>query len=311
MGYSITPTSVTQHKMQYPLSRRWVFTLNNYTPAELANVRAIPHTYLCFGREVGASGTPHLQGFIIFPGPKRSRGAKQALGTRAHVEIARASSVQASEYCKKDGDYEEYGTLPREQGKRNDFAEFKQWVIEQPSKPTAKLVAAEFPSLFIRYGRCMEWIDMVYPTPALVTGDPRPWQQELEQTLDAEPDDRKIYFVIDPIGNIGKSWFIKYWFTKHPTLTQIFSIGKRDDLAYAICEAKRYFLFDIPRSQSEYLQYSVLEKLKDRLIFSPKYASKVKILASNVHVIVFMNEEPDYNMLSADRYEVIRPIWRL
>ena len=119
----------------------------------------------------------------------------------------------------------------------------------------------------------MEWIDFIYPTPGLVTGDPRPRQEELGQTLTAEPDDRTVIFVVDPEGGVGKSWFIKWWQTEHSELTQILSIGKRDDLALTIDESKRYFLFDIPRSQSEYLQYSVLESLKDRIVFSPKYGT--------------------------------------
>jgi len=154
----------------------------------------------------------------------------------------------------------------------------------------------------------MEWIDRIYPPPKLVSGDPRPWQSDLEQSLDADPGDRKIIFVVDPIGGCGKSWFVRYWISKFPTLTQIFSIAKRDDLAYAIQEDKRYFFFDVPRTQSEFLQYSILEKLKDRIIFSPKYVSRCKILAHDPHVVVFMNEEPDYNKLTNDRYEIIRPI---
>lgn len=290
-------------------STRWCFTLNNYTDVDEVLYRALGQTetikYLVFGREVGENGTPHLQGFVIFNTNHRLRAVRLLLGNRGHYEVARGTSLQASAYCKKDHDFEEFGQVPAEQGKRNDFADFKQWVLEQPTKPTDRRVASEFPGLFIRYGRIMEWIDKVYPSPVLVEGEPRTWQRALGARLDADADDRKIIFVVDELGGSGKSWFVRWWLSLHGELTQRLSIGKRDDLAYAIDESKQFFLFDVPRSQSEFLQYSVLEQLKDRMIFSPKYTSRNKMLQFTPHVVVFMNEAPDRNKLSVDRYTVI------
>lgn len=291
-------------------SRRWCFTINNYSDDDQARLRIFhndnPTSYLIFGREVAASGTPHLQGFVVFPTNRRLNNVKRTICPRGHFEIARGTSKQAADYCKKEGDFDEYGQVPgTEQGKRNDFAEFKEWVIEQPTKPTARLIAREFPNLFVRYARILEWVDLVYPTPELVTGEPRPWQRDLGETLDGDANDREVIFVVDTVGGCGKSWFVKWWLSKHGELTQLLSIGKRDDLAYAIDESKRWFLFDVPRSQSEFLQYSVLEQLKDRLVFSPKYCSRTKTLQATPHVVVFMNESPNMTKLSADRYKVI------
>lgn len=167
------------------------------------------------------------------------------------------------------------------------------------------MVAAEHSSIFLRYSRVMEWIDLIYPNPIESPGEYRPYQQHLASILEDEPHPRKIIFVVDPVGNTGKSWFVRKWLSMHDELTQCLSVGKRDDIAHVVCESKRYFLFDLPRSQSEYLQYSVLEQLKDQQIFSPKYNSKMKRIAHRPHVVVFMNEEPDRNKLSADRYQVI------
>lgn len=293
-----------------PQSRRWCFTLNNPTDGEETHLSQLGSSntiiYLVYGREVGQSGTPHFQGFVVFRSNQRLRAAKEAIGNRCHVEVARGTSQQASTYCKKDGDFEEYGELPgRTQGKRNDFGEFKEWVLEQSTKPTARHVAEHFPDLFIKYGRIMEWVDMVYPPPELVTGEPRPWQRDLADRLADDADDRKIIFVVDPSGGCGKSWFVRWWLSREGTNGQRLSIGKRDDLAFAIDESKSVFLFDIPRSQSEFLQYCILEQLKDRLVFSPKYVSRCKMLQQTPHVVVFMNEQPDRNKLSQDRYDVI------
>jgi len=288
-------------------TKRWCFTLNNYTDDHLIHLRSLAEScdYLVFGREVGASGTPHLQGFVIFKERKRLTSAKSQLPGNPHLQSARGTPAQASDYCKKDHDFEEFGQLPAPQGKTNRFEEFKAWVLASTSKPTPALVAAEYPSIYLQYGRVMEWIDLIYPVNVPVDGEYRQHQQHLATILEQPPSDRKIYFVVDTVGNTGKSWFIKKWMQTHLAETQMLSIGKRDDLAHTVDPSKRFFLFDLPRSGSEYLQYTILEQLKDRFIFSPKYHSRTKVLEHLPHVVVFMNEHPDMTKLSADRYEII------
>ena len=48
------------------------------------------------------------------------------------------------------------------------------------------------------------------------------------------------------------------------------------------------------------LQYSFLEACKNGCLFSPKYQSCVREY-SRMHVVVMMNNKPDYRMLSQDR----------
>lgn len=93
-------------------SRRWCFTLNNWSQEEYDSICALSCVYLVIGKEVGESNTPHLQGFIIFTTNRRLGGVKRLVGNRAHLEVARGSSEQASSYCKKDGDFFEKGTCP-------------------------------------------------------------------------------------------------------------------------------------------------------------------------------------------------------
>ena len=292
-------------------SSRWCFTLNNYNDESQGHICALFANeelvkYAVYGREVAPStNTPHLQGFVVFQKRYRLGGVKDLFQPYGpHLEPARGTSQEASTYCKKDGDYEEFGSLPA-QGQRNDFAEFKQWVLAQPSSPSSALVAQEYPNIWLKYPRVMEWIRLIYPHPVLELGEPRDWQRHLEGCLDQEPDGRKIIFVVDPNGGCGKSWFCRYWFTKHPNLTQLLSVGKRDDLAHCIQPTKRFFFFDCPRGQLEFFQYSVLEQLKNRVVFSPKYTSTTKILEHQPHVVVFTNEEPDRTKLTSDRYKII------
>lgn len=292
-----------------PQSNRWCFTHNNYTDADQAFISQLlcapDFSYGVYGREVGESGTPHLQGFFIYKHRVRLATAKSFfLDLNPHLEPARGTSLQASKYCKKDGDFEEFGDPPHV-GERSEFGDLKRWILERPTKPTAPHIAREFPQLFLKYGRIMEWVDAIYPKPELETGDPRLWQETLVAKLEQEADDRKVIFVVDEQGGSGKSWFSRWWFTRHSEKTQLLSVGKRDDLAFAIQSDKLYFLFDVPRTQLEFFQYSILEQLKNRIVFSPKYSSRVKVLDETPHVVVFTNEHPDRDKLTADRYDVI------
>lgn len=98
-------------------SRNFVFTLNNYTPEEVEAVKQWDCSYLIFGKEVGESGTPHLQGYLSLVNAKTLTALKK-LSARAHWEVARGTPKQASEYCEKDGDVFEKGTRPLSQAEK-------------------------------------------------------------------------------------------------------------------------------------------------------------------------------------------------
>lgn len=107
-------------------SRDFCFTLNNWTDLEYTAILAIECRYLCVGKEVGASGTPHLQGYIYFDNPRSFRAIQKKL-KRCHLEPTAGTPQQASMYCKKDGDFIESGTCP-EQGSRNDIAAVREQI---------------------------------------------------------------------------------------------------------------------------------------------------------------------------------------
>lgn len=288
-------------------SRRWCFTLNNFTNGEYELIKQNLATtkYGVIGKETGEGGTPHLQGFVIFETSKRLNAVKRFLSNRAHVEQARGTSNQAATYCKKEGSFEEFGELPNSQGKRSDIEKFKEWIMEFQGVISEQDVASEFPSIYLRYrASAMSMVRLLAAKPILVRGGLRQWQQRLHDQLDGEPDDRTINFYVDADGGKGKSWFIRYYISNYPEKTQRLSIGKRDDLAYVLDPSKRVFLFDIPRNSMQYLQYNILEQLKDQMVFSPKYESTSKIFPNKVHVVVFSNEEPDREQMTNDRYNI-------
>lgn len=133
-------------------SRYWTFTLNNYSEehenqlSELGNSERV--RYLVYGREIAPTTlTPHLQGFIVFKKPVRITGVmKEIPGAHVDRRYAKSTNLQAAEYCKKSGDYVEFGTLS-EQGKRNDLLKICDEIKEGA---TLKDVADRYPDTYIR-----------------------------------------------------------------------------------------------------------------------------------------------------------------
>ena len=294
-------------------TRHWVFTVNNWTSDDESLLRELGPTvsYLVFGYETSETGTPHLQGYVVFSSCKRFNEAKNALPHGVHIETKKGTPKEAAEYCKKDGLFQEFGTLPRQQGTSGQFARFVEWLVQVQGTtgyvPTDREIAREFPGMWVRYGRKLRQLAEHHaPAPDLETGNLRDWQEALHDALIEEaPDDRGILFYVDSQGGKGKTWFQRYMITKHPNSVQILSVGKRDDIAHAIDEDKTIFLFNIPRGGMEFLNYTTIEQLKDRMVFSPKYDSRTKILKKNPHVVVFCNEAPDMTKMTEDRFVIM------
>lgn len=116
-------------------SRGWCFTLNNYNDFELLQIqdRCSSADYGIVGLEVGESGTPHLQGYLYFEDAKSFKTIKKYLGDRAHIEKAKGTPTENRNYCMKEGQYNEYGNVPKGQGNRSDLDEIKE-VLKQTNK---------------------------------------------------------------------------------------------------------------------------------------------------------------------------------
>jgi len=285
-------------------AKSWCFTINNYTPAIEAHLQGLGAAveYLVYGREVGDGGTPHLQGFVKFADRKRFSHVRSLLGSNPHLEVARniAASV---EYCKKDGNIFELGTLGPGQGHRSDLESFKDAV--KGGMFSLDEIREDHSAAYARHPRfCLEYIRQHQPARAIEPHPLRPWQQLLNARLNLPADDRTIVFLVDPVGNSGKTWFSHYYASLHDNV-QVMQPGKKADMAYALKENIRVLFIDAPRSkQGEFLQYDFLEDCKNGYVFSPKYESRVKQL-DKLHLVVNMNESPDMTKLSLDRYSIV------
>lgn len=103
----------------------FVFTLNNYTPEELSLARNNPPLppvrWIGFEEEVGAEGTPHLQGALSLLKKSTIKGVKKLpLFKRAHVEVMGGRIEHSEVYCNKEAKYEAYGDRPMDQKTKGD-----------------------------------------------------------------------------------------------------------------------------------------------------------------------------------------------
>lgn len=110
--------------------RRWCFTLNNYTEEDIVSIRGLIEndvvSFIITGKEVGNSGTPHLQGYLELTRKKTLVGVKSLIGIiRIHLEKARGTPVENIEYCSKEGNVIIRDGDPMRQGKRSDLEEVK------------------------------------------------------------------------------------------------------------------------------------------------------------------------------------------
>ena len=122
------------------LLRCFCFTLNNYTNEEVEKCHELVNLckYVVWGYEIGESGTPHLQGYAELIKRTRFASIKKIL-ERAHIETRRGTQKEAADYCKKDGDFVEFGKM-KKQGERGDLNAAKQIALDDGMRGVARIV---------------------------------------------------------------------------------------------------------------------------------------------------------------------------
>lgn len=143
------------------IGRKWCFTLNNYTEQEVQKIKEKDEKvqYLIAGKEVGESGTPHLQGYIQFKANQRLSGVKKIVGERAHIEKQKAGDNNAArDYCIKDGDYFEWGSFVAGQGQRNDILS----AVETMRKRGYEALGEDHPVAVIKYHKGLKELNQLW-----------------------------------------------------------------------------------------------------------------------------------------------------
>lgn len=133
----------------------------------------------------------------------------------------------------------------------------------------------------------------------------RPWQKELEDVLaSAVGDDRKIFFVVDPSGNTGKTRFARHLRVAQKAV--ILTPGDERDVLYLVSEKASAPLYvmnvtkNLPSTYKEADLLAVLEKIKDGVFTSTKYKTKDVVMPSP-NVLCFTNHVIAHTKLSLDR----------
>lgn len=252
-------------------SRGWCFTWNNYAESDrVAMAEWMTQQTQCYimGKEVGESGTPHLQGYVYMKNQRTFTQMKKLWG-KCHWEKAKGKPIDNRNYCSKDNDYVEGGWAKSP----TDLA------VDRAKKALDKYVDTEW----------------------------KPWQRKVLDIVSGPTDDRSVWWVLDTKGGHGKSYLAKYLYLTYPT---IIADGKKDNVFNQLKTKldlgvePKLVLLDIPRSGEGYMNYGVIEQLKNGLVYSGKYEGGDCVFEPP-HVVVMANFEPRYEEFTEDRWHII------
>jgi len=261
--------------------RRWCFTLNNYTPEEIAKLQNLSDrvTYIIFGKEIApTTGTPHLQGYLELKAKTRVGGVKELLGcARVHLVVARGTAEENTTYCSKEAtDVYTRGAPYNQDGGET---EKERWEEARESAKRGELDAIPA-HMYVRCKRAFDEIARESVKRQKAADFSRQdwvvteWQQRVLDILTGPSDPRSICFLIAPPG-YGKSEFIAHVIDFIPKCWHTALCKKGDDMRHLLCKLDynpTSVVFDCPMAtQCSDVDWSFIEELKNGFVVSGKY----------------------------------------
>jgi len=263
-------------------AKHWCFTLNNPTPVDAETLleelkRKDANGKFVLAHEVGANGTPHLQGAASFSSKKRwdqGMSPQYRFGGRIHVETGRGTWEQSLAYCCKEAGPKLFhnckGTRP----------------------PTVINVISDEEMTEDR------WI----------------WMTRVIALVDGPVDPRKIIWVWDELGGCGKSRLAKWLLVKRPNLGPIITGGKAADMYQGVMnyiekaksdsdipEFPGLVIADIPKASHGHFSFGGVEAIKNGCFAATKYEGG-QCVFNTPHFVVFANFPPPREEFAQNRF---------
>lgn len=249
-------------------SRRFSWTLNNYTQEELEYLKSLDLStvkYMIFGEEVApTTGCAHLQGYVEFASLKTLRQCKEIIGDRVHLEKSRGTAKENKVYCSKGSNIWEVGTISG-QGSRNDIKKIQEMI---ESGATDREIASEYFGTWTRMRGAIQEYRRLYFTKTVTANYslesfPAQWLREVE-----EQEVKSL--ILWGRSGIGKTEFAKALFPRSLMVSHMDQLKNFDSSKYEaiifddmdfkhIPREAQIHLFDFDNDRAIHIRYGVAE----------------------------------------------------
>lgn len=147
------------------------------------------------------------------------------------------------------------------------------------------------------------WTNILEAEPLDLITELRPWQQKIIDIIKEKPDKRSIYWFWEEQGNVGKTELAKY-ICHH--FKAIPLEGKKTDILNVASENPTHvYIYDISRTNEQYISYDAIEKIKNGFYMSGKYEGSI-VIRNSPHLLIFANFMPNMSCLSLDRWKIYK-----
>jgi hypothetical protein len=140
--------------------------------------------------------------------------------------------------------------------------------------------------------------------------NPYPWQHHIMDMIKRIPNDRKIIWIDDSHGNVGKSKLLKHLCFNG--LAKRIPMGNATQLKTNVITqgAARVYCVDIPRTigstEKMHDLISAIEEVKNGWVGSAMYGKHQELYMEPPHVLCFSNMPPPRLMMSQDRWSIYK-----